>query len=92
MIVAERGGIATRLGDIANVRDGTEEPRTLALFNDKEAVVSGRPFHTHGTAEPAHDIGQGKRACGRRVGVAAGQGAALGIGVDDDAGQFVWGQ
>ncbi len=38
LIVAERGGIATRLGDIANVRDGTEEPRTLALFNDKEAV------------------------------------------------------
>ncbi|MEO8333576.1 MAG: efflux RND transporter permease subunit [bacterium] len=38
LIVAERGGIATRLGDIAQVRDGTEEPRTLALFNDKEAV------------------------------------------------------
>jgi hydrophobic/amphiphilic exporter-1 (mainly G- bacteria), HAE1 family len=38
LIVAERGGIATRLGDIAEVRDGTEEPRTLALFNDKEAV------------------------------------------------------
>ena len=38
LIVAERGGIATRLGDIAAVRDGTEEPRTLALYNDKEAV------------------------------------------------------
>jgi HAE1 family hydrophobic/amphiphilic exporter-1 len=38
LIVVERGGIVIRLGDIAEVRDGTEEPRTLALFNDKEAV------------------------------------------------------
>jgi hydrophobic/amphiphilic exporter-1 (mainly G- bacteria), HAE1 family len=38
LIVAERNGQITRLGDIANVRDGTEEPRTLALFNDREAV------------------------------------------------------
>ena len=38
LVVAERNGVATRLGDVADVRDGTEEPRTLALFNDKEAV------------------------------------------------------
>src|SRR5215203_268941 len=38
LVVAERGGQLTRLGDIAVVRDGTEEPRTLALFNDQEAV------------------------------------------------------
>src|SRR5829696_6548548 len=38
LVVAERGGQLTRLGDIAAVRDGTEEPRTLALFNDQEAV------------------------------------------------------
>ena len=38
LIVAERNGIPTRLGDVADVRDGTEEPRTLALYNDKEAV------------------------------------------------------
>jgi HAE1 family hydrophobic/amphiphilic exporter-1 len=38
LIVAERNGQLTRLGDIATVRDGTEEPRTLALFNDQEAV------------------------------------------------------
>src|SRR6478752_7475277 len=38
LVVAERNGQLTRLGDIATVRDGTEEPRTLALFNDKEAV------------------------------------------------------
>src|SRR6478736_1416083 len=38
LVVADRNGQLTRLGDIANVRDGTEEPRTLALFNDREAV------------------------------------------------------
>ena len=38
LVVSERNGVATRLGDVAEVRDGTEEPRTLALFNDKEAV------------------------------------------------------
>lgn len=38
LIVSERNGQVIRLGEIANVRDGTEEPRTLALFNDQEAV------------------------------------------------------
>jgi HAE1 family hydrophobic/amphiphilic exporter-1 len=42
LIVAERNGTPIRLGDIANVRDGTEEPRTLALFGnaigEREAV------------------------------------------------------
>ena len=38
LIVAQRNGQVTRLGEIANVRDGTEEPRTLALYNDQEAV------------------------------------------------------
>jgi HAE1 family hydrophobic/amphiphilic exporter-1 len=38
LIVAERSGVPTRLGEVATVRDGTEEPRTLALYNDKEAV------------------------------------------------------
>src|SRR5215208_1568514 len=38
LVVAERGGQLTRLGDVAVVRDGTEEPRTLALLNDREAV------------------------------------------------------
>src|SRR5206468_8521327 len=38
LVVADRNGQLTRLGDVATVRDGTEEPRTLALFNDREAV------------------------------------------------------
>ena len=38
LIVADRNGVVTRLGEVANIRDGTEEPRTLALYNDREAV------------------------------------------------------
>ena len=38
LVVADRGGRVIRLGDVANVRDGVEEPRSLALFNGKQAV------------------------------------------------------
>ena len=38
VVIAQRGGTVIRLGDVARVRDGTEEPRSMALFNGKEAV------------------------------------------------------
>jgi HAE1 family hydrophobic/amphiphilic exporter-1 len=38
LVVAERGGKVVRLGQVANVLDGTEEQRTAAAFNGKEAV------------------------------------------------------
>ena len=38
LVVTERGGQAILLGQVAKVYDGTEEPRTLALFNGREAV------------------------------------------------------
>ncbi|MCA0374143.1 MAG: efflux RND transporter permease subunit [Gemmatimonadetes bacterium] len=38
LVVAERGGRIVRLGDVATAVDGTEEQRTLALFNGKDAV------------------------------------------------------
>ena len=38
LVVAERGGRLIRLGELAEVRDGTEEPRSLALFDGREAV------------------------------------------------------
>ena len=38
LVVAERNGRLIRLGELATVQDGTEEPRSLALFNDREAV------------------------------------------------------
>ncbi len=38
VVVTERDGKIVRLGQLADVFDGTAEPRTLALFNSKEAV------------------------------------------------------
>ncbi len=38
LVVAERNGTLIRLGQVADVRDGTEEQRTLALFDGHEAV------------------------------------------------------
>ena len=38
LAVAERRAGSIRLGDVADVRDGTEEPRTAAVFNGEEAV------------------------------------------------------
>lgn len=39
MIVAYRNGLPVRLGDIARIEDGIEEPRTLALVNGQPAVA-----------------------------------------------------
>jgi HAE1 family hydrophobic/amphiphilic exporter-1 len=38
LVVAEREGRLIRLGEVATVQDGTEEPRSLALYNEQEAV------------------------------------------------------
>ncbi len=38
LVVSERDGNIIRLGQVATVHDGTEEQRSLALFNQKEAV------------------------------------------------------
>src|SRR5215468_7843656 len=38
LVVAERNGQLIRLGQVAIIKDGTEEPRTLALYNGQEAI------------------------------------------------------
>jgi hydrophobe/amphiphile efflux-1 (HAE1) family protein len=38
LVVGQQGGRLIRLGDVADVRDGAEEPRTAALFNGRDAV------------------------------------------------------
>jgi HAE1 family hydrophobic/amphiphilic exporter-1 len=38
LVVAEKGTRVVRLGDVATAVDGTEEQRTIALFNGKDAV------------------------------------------------------
>ncbi len=39
LVVAERNGQLIRLGQVATTKDATEEPRTLALYNGKEAIA-----------------------------------------------------
>jgi HAE1 family hydrophobic/amphiphilic exporter-1 len=55
LVVSEANGRIVRLGDIANVRDATEEPRSLAAFNDEEAVgidvIKSRGYSTTAVAE-----------------------------------------
>ncbi|HEY0036382.1 MAG TPA: efflux RND transporter permease subunit, partial [Longimicrobium sp.] len=38
LVVTERGGTVIRLGDVATVMEGTEEQRSRALYNGREAV------------------------------------------------------
>ncbi len=38
LVVTQRGGTLVRLGDVADVSEGTEEPRTAATYNGKAAV------------------------------------------------------
>jgi HAE1 family hydrophobic/amphiphilic exporter-1 len=55
LVVSEKGGRIIRLGDVAEIRDGTEEPRSVALYNTEEAVginiVKSRGFSTTSVAE-----------------------------------------
>ncbi|HZF66413.1 MAG TPA: efflux RND transporter permease subunit [Gemmatirosa sp.] len=38
LVVAQKGTALIRLGDVADVRDGTEEPRSAAAFGGREAI------------------------------------------------------
>src|SRR5687767_13255374 len=38
LVVSQAGGRVVRLGDLADVKDSTEEPRSYAAYNDEEAV------------------------------------------------------
>ena len=38
LVIAERNGQLIRLGQVAEIKDGTIEPRTLALYESREAV------------------------------------------------------
>jgi HAE1 family hydrophobic/amphiphilic exporter-1 len=57
LVVSERNGRIVRLGQIATVQDGTEEARTMALFNGREAVgVDVRKSKGYSTPEVASAI------------------------------------
>jgi len=38
LVVADRNGTLIRLSEVATIKDATEEPRTLALFEGREAI------------------------------------------------------
>src|SRR3954470_6704054 len=55
LVVTESNGRIVRLGDIANVRDATEEARSTAMYNDEEAVgidiIKSRGYSTTSVAD-----------------------------------------
>jgi len=57
LVVAQRGDRMIRLGEVAHVRDGAEEPRTLALYDDREAVgIDIKKSKGYSTTEVAQEI------------------------------------
>ena len=55
LVVAESNGRIVRLGDVADVMDGSAEPRSIALYNDEQAVgidiVKSSGFSTTAVAD-----------------------------------------
>ena len=55
LVVSQSGGRIVRLGDLADVRDATEEPRSFALYDDESAVgidiLKSTGFSTTAVAE-----------------------------------------
>ena len=55
LVVAQREGRIIRLGEVATVKDGTEEARSLALFNGRPAVgidvIKSQGYSTTAVAE-----------------------------------------
>jgi HAE1 family hydrophobic/amphiphilic exporter-1 len=60
IVISEANGRIVRLGDIANVKDATEEPRSLAAYNDEEAVgidvIKSRGYSTTAVAEDVRRV------------------------------------
>lgn len=59
IVVGSHEGQLVRLGQVADVTDGTEEPRTLALFNGREAVgLDVTKSREESTASVAADVAE----------------------------------
>ncbi|MGQ0539267.1 MAG: efflux RND transporter permease subunit [Gemmatimonadaceae bacterium] len=84
LVVSERNGRIVRLSQVAAVKDGTEEPRTLALFNGREAVgVDVRKSKGYSTPEVAAAV------LARIDGVRPSLPSTVNIDVVQDAGERV---
>ncbi|MCU0249332.1 MAG: efflux RND transporter permease subunit [Vicinamibacterales bacterium] len=59
LVISESNGRLVRLGDVAAVRDGTEEPRSAAIFDGAEAVgieiVKSKGYSTTAVAQAIRD-------------------------------------
>ena len=59
IVVVNRGGRLVRLADVADVRVGTEEPRTSAMFSGREAVgidiVKAKGYSTTAVADAVRE-------------------------------------
>jgi HAE1 family hydrophobic/amphiphilic exporter-1 len=57
LVVATRGGRIVRLGDVADVRVGVEEPRSAAIFSGREAVgIDVKKSKGHSTTAVAEAV------------------------------------
>src|SRR4051812_10291592 len=57
LIVADRNGRLVRLGEVADVKDATAEPRTLAMYNNTEGVgIDIRKMKGYSTTDVASRI------------------------------------
>jgi HAE1 family hydrophobic/amphiphilic exporter-1 len=60
LVVAQTAGRIVRLGDVADVRDATEEPRSFALYNGEEAVginiIKSSGYSTTAVAEDVRAV------------------------------------
>lgn len=59
IVTTGAGGRPVRLGEVATVRDGAEEPRSLALFDGQEAIgidiLKARNYSTTALSEAVHE-------------------------------------
>ena len=64
--ITQANGRLVRLGDVANVRDGAEEPRSAASFNGEEAVgievIKAKGYSTTAVAEAVREAVEGIQA------------------------------
>ena len=66
LVIADRGGRLVRLGDVADVRIGTEEPRSAAVYSGREAVgidiVKAKGFSTTAVSDAVREKVEALRA------------------------------
>ncbi|HUF24646.1 MAG TPA: efflux RND transporter permease subunit [Vicinamibacterales bacterium] len=66
IVIADRSGRLVRLGDVADVRVGTEEPRSAAVYSGREAVgidiVKAKGFSTTAVSTAVRDKVEALRA------------------------------